>query len=254
MLLEIKDVSMRFGGILAVNQCSFGVEQGGITCLIGPNGAGKTTIFNMITGFLQPTAGTLFYKGNEITNLKPEKIVELGIVRTFQNLRLFNDMTVIENTMLSKQKQMGESIFNAVLRRRAVKREEQENYEESMEVLRYVGLGDKAMELTDNLSYAEQKLLTIARLLMADAEVLLLDEPASGLDNDSLELILPILRDLKKKGKTILLIEHNMDIIKSIADKVIFLNQGHVLGSGTAEEIMSNSELTQIYFGGGAYS
>lgn len=253
MILEIKDISISFGGIVAVDGCNFSVKEGEITCLIGPNGAGKTTIFNMITGFLKTKSGSIVYKGKEITHLKPEKIVGLGIARTFQNLRLFNEMSVLENVMISKLHQKGESVLYSIFRRNLLKKEEMENRERAERILEYVGLDKKKNEITDNLSYAEQKLLTIARLLMTEADLLLLDEPASGLDKHSLDFVLPLIKDLKKRGKTILLIEHNMDIIKSVADKVVFLNQGKVLGIGSAEEIMGNEQLTEIYFGGGSH-
>lgn len=254
MLLKIDHVSVRFGGIIAVNDSNFSVKEHEITCLIGPNGAGKTTLFNLITGFLVPSSGNIYFRDRNITGVKPEEIVRLGIARTFQNLRLFNEMTVLENMLLAVQGENSQSVFRPLFLRRQAKKAEAKNIERAMETLKYVGLGDKAMEITDNLSYAEQKLLTIGRLLMTEADVLLLDEPASGLDKNSLERVMPLIQDLKKQKKTILLIEHNMDIIRSIADQVVFLNQGQVLGVGTAEEIMSNTALTEIYFGGGAHS
>lgn len=253
MLLQIEHVSKYFGGIIAVNDCHFSVSENKITCLIGPNGAGKTTIFNLITGFLQPTSGRIRFKGKDITNLAPQHIVALGIARSFQNLRLFNQMTVVENVMLAKQDQIGEKLFNTLFYWETVQQADRKTYEEAMEYIRYVGLEQKSLEIVENLSYAEQKLLTIARLLMTEAPLLLLDEPTSGLDHDSLERVLPVIEGLTKAGKTILLIEHNMDIIKDLGDQVIFLNQGHVLGVGTPEAIMSNQELTDIYFGGGVH-
>jgi ABC-type branched-subunit amino acid transport system ATPase component len=253
MLLRIEHVSVRFGGIVAVNDSNFTVKENEITCLIGPNGAGKTTLFNLITGFLTPTTGSIHFRDQNITGMKPEKIVRLGIARTFQNLRLFNDMTVLENMLLAVPGKYNQSILRPLFLRPRLKKIEAGNIERALETLEYVGLGGKAGEIVDNLSYAEQKLLTIGRLLMTEADVLLLDEPASGLDKNSLDRIMPLVQDLKRQNKTILLIEHNMDIIRSIADQVVFLNQGQVLGVGTAEEIMSNPALTEIYFGGGAH-
>jgi ABC-type branched-subunit amino acid transport system ATPase component len=253
MLLRIEHVSVRFGGIVAVNDSNFTVKENEITCLIGPNGAGKTTLFNLITGFLTPTTGSIHFRDQNITGMKPEKIVRLGIARTFQNLRLFNDMTVLENMLLAVPGKYNQSILRPLFLRPRLKKIEAGNIERALETLEYVGLGGKAGEIVDNLSYAEQKLLTIGRLLMTEADVLLLDEPASGLDKHSLDRIMPLVQDLKRQNKTILLIEHNMDIIRSIADQVVFLNQGQVLGVGTAEEIMSNPALTEIYFGGGAH-
>jgi len=253
MLLRIEHVSVRFGGIVAVNDSNFTVNENEITCLIGPNGAGKTTLFNLITGFLVPSSGSIYFRDQNITGMKPEKIVRLGIARTFQNLRLFNDMTVLENMLLAVPGRYNQSVFRPLFLRGQLKKTEAKNIERALETLEYVGLGGKASEIVDNLSYAEQKLLTIGRLLMTEADVLLLDEPASGLDKNSLDRIMPLVLDLKRQNKTILLIEHNMDIIRSIADQVIFLNQGQVLGVGTAEEIMSNPDLTEIYFGGGVH-
>lgn len=250
MLLRIEHVSVRFGGIVAVNDSHFTVRENEITCLIGPNGAGKTTLFNLITGFLTPTSGSIYFRDRNITGMKPESIVRLGIARTFQNLRLFNEMTVLENLLLAVPGRYNQSIFRPLFLRRQLKKAEVQNINRAMETLEYVGLGGKAFEITDNLSYAEQKLLSIGRLLMTEADVLLLDEPASGLDKNSLDRVMPLIQDLKRQNKTILLIEHNMDIVRGIADQVVFLNQGQVLGVGTAEEIMSNPALTEIYFGG----
>lgn len=250
MYLKVEHIDKYFGGIQAVKDCNFEMEEGKITCLIGPNGAGKTTIFNLITGFLPPSSGKIYFKDEDITNASPHHILKKGIARSFQNLRLFNHMTVIENVMLAEQKQSGENFGNVLFRWRSVKKKDIEIYEKAMGYLEYVGLAHKPFEVVENLSYAEQKLLTIARLLMTESDLLLLDEPASGLDNESLELVLPVVKNLKKSGKTVLLIEHNMDIIKELADLVVFLNQGNVLGVGTSEEIMGNKELTDIYFGG----
>lgn len=253
MLLRVEHVSVRFGGIVAVNDSHFTVRENEITCLIGPNGAGKTTLFNLITGFLTPTSGSIYFRDKNITGMKPETIVRLGIARTFQNLRLFNDMTVLENLLLAVPGRHNQSIIRPLFLRRHLRKAEDEIINRAMKTLEYVGLGGKALEITDNLSYAEQKLLSIGRLLMTEADVLLLDEPASGLDKNSLDRIMPLIQDLRRQNKTILLIEHNMDIVRGIADQVVFLNQGQVLGIGTAEEIMSNPALTEIYFGGGAH-
>ncbi|BDG59837.1 ABC transporter ATP-binding protein [Caldinitratiruptor microaerophilus] len=251
MLLEVDHVSMHFGGLVAVSDCTFGVRQGTVTSLIGPNGAGKTTVFNLITGFLRPTTGRIRYEGRDVTGLSPQRLLRMGVARTFQNLRLHLQMTVLENVMLTAQRQPGEDMWSLFLRPRMTSRAEAEVRERALEHLDFVGLADRAGELADNLSYAEQKLLSIARILMTEARLLLLDEPASGLDPDSLRTVLPVVRRLVERGKTVLLIEHNMDLVKELADEIVFLHQGTVLAQGKPADVMSNAELTAIYFGGG---
>jgi branched-chain amino acid transport system permease protein len=248
-ILSVQGVARSFGGIQAVDNCSFDVPPGRITGLIGPNGAGKTTVFNLITGFLSASHGSIRLQGRELLGLAPHRVERLGVVRTFQHLRLWSKMSVIENVLLGCATAAGENVFSLFLRAGAVRAEEQRARERAMEVLQFFGLTDRAYELAEDLAYPEQKLLSMARIFATDAPVLLLDEPTSGLDSESLGRIVPMVRRLVDHGKTVLLIEHNMELIAELADQVVFLHQGRVLAAGPPAEITRDPALTEIYFG-----
>jgi branched-chain amino acid transport system permease protein len=248
-IMTIEKVSKAFGGIQAVEACSFEVPPGLITGLIGPNGAGKTTIFNLITGFLRADGGSIRYKGEELQGLPPHQIEARGVVRTFQHLRLWSKMTVLENVLLGCRTPLGENVLTLFLRPGRVRAEEAAARERAMEVLRFFSLADRAQELAEDLAYPEQKLLSMARIFATEAEILLLDEPTSGLDTDSLHKIVPMVRKLVEHGKTVLLIEHNMELIAQLSDEVVFLHQGRVMARGRADQITRDPALTEIYFG-----
>jgi len=248
-ILSVQGVARSFGGIQAVDNCTFDVPPGRITGLIGPNGAGKTTVFNLITGFLSASHGSIRLQGRELLGLAPHRVERLGVVRTFQHLRLWGKMSVIENVLLGCATPAGENVASLFLRRGAVRAEEQRARERAMEVLRFFGLSDRAQELAEDLAYPEQKLLSMARIFATDAPVMLLDEPTSGLDSESLGRIVPMVRRLVDHGKTVLLIEHNMELIAELADQVVFLHQGRVLAAGPPAEITRDPALTEIYFG-----
>ncbi len=248
-VLQLQGVSRSFGGIQAVDSCTFDVPPGVITGLIGPNGAGKTTVFNLITGFLSASHGSIRLQGAEILGLPPHRVERLGVVRTFQHLRLWNKMSVLENVLLGCATPAGENVFSLFMRAGAVRAEERRARERAMEVLQFFGLADRAPELAEDLAYPEQKLLSMARIFATDAPVLLLDEPTSGLDSESLGRIVPLVRRLVEHGKTVLLIEHNMELISELSDQVVFLHQGRVLAAGPPAEITRDPALTEIYFG-----
>jgi branched-chain amino acid transport system ATP-binding protein len=248
--LTASGVEVSFGGLRALQDCSFTVEKGRITCLVGPNGAGKTTIFNVITGFLKPNAGTVAFQGKTLDGLKPQAIVAAGIARTFQNLRLFVDLTAIDNVVVALPAQSGEEPMAAIFRPLHVARAHTRKREEAMRILDEVGLAARAGDFVRNLSYGEQKLLTVARGLATGAELLLLDEPASGLSASALDQIMVLLRRLQSEGKTLLVVEHNTRVVQQIADEVLFLHQGHLMARGTPAEIISDPALAEIYFGG----
>lgn len=248
--LEAQGLDHHFGGLHALRDCSFTISRQRITCLVGPNGAGKTTIFNAITGFLRPDRGAVIFKGRNLTNLRPQRILRAGIGRTFQNLRLFVDLTALDNTMVALQGQFGEEPLGAIFRPFHTSATQRRRREEAMRHLEHVGLGRKADEFVRNLSYGEQKLLTIARVLATGAELLLLDEPASGLSAGALDNIMALLHRLRDEGKTLLVVEHNTRVVQQIADDVLFLHQGHLMAAGTPERIISDPELAEIYFGG----
>jgi len=248
-ILSLQGVSKAFGGIHAVQDCTFDVTPRLITGLIGPNGAGKTTVFNLITGFLRADAGSVRFKGKEILGLAPHRVEAKGVVRTFQHLRLWGKMSVLENVLVGCRSPLGENVLTLFLRPGRVRAEEAAAHERGMQVLEFFGLADRAREVAEDLAYPEQKLLSMARMLATDADVLLLDEPTSGLDTDSLGRIVPVVRRLVERGKTVLLIEHNMELISQLSDEVVFLHQGRVLARGRPAEITRDPALTEIYFG-----
>ena len=248
--LRAEGVNVSFGGLRALNDCGFTIEKGRITCLVGPNGAGKTTIFNVITGFLRPNSGTVSFKGQTLDGMAPRAIVGLGIARTFQNLRLFVDLTALDNVLTALPDQVGESPLPAMFRPFHVAKTQAARRVEAMRILDHVGLADRGGAFVRNLSYGEQKLLTVARGLATGAELLLLDEPASGLSAAALEQIMVLLRRLRNEGMTLLVVEHNTRVVRQIADDVLFLHQGHLMAQGAPEDIVNDPALAEIYFGG----
>jgi branched-chain amino acid transport system ATP-binding protein len=248
--LAVNDVAVRFGGLQALNGTSFAIERGRITCLVGPNGAGKTTIFNVVTGFLKPIAGHVAFQGRTLDRLRPQAIVRAGIARTFQNLRLFADLTARDNVLTALPGLFGEAPLGAIFRPLHTARTQARRREEARAILAHVGLADRADDVVRNLSYGEQKLLTIARVLATGAELLLLDEPASGLAAGALDRVMALLRRLQQEGKTLLVVEHNTRVVQRIADHVLFLHQGTLIAEGPPERITSDPKLAEIYFGG----
>jgi ABC-type branched-subunit amino acid transport system ATPase component len=251
-LMRVADLSKRFGGIHAVRGVSFDVHRGAATSLIGPNGAGKTTIFNLITGALRADTGSVMFEGAELRGLAPHQVARKGISRTFQDLRLFGSMTVLETVMVSFQHQLGEHPPAMLIRPRAVRKQERELRERAREILERVGLGGQEKRVAATLSYAEQKLLVISRSIAMRADVWLLDEPASGLDGDALIQFAALLRSLVDDGQTVLIVEHNLRLVEQVSDWVLFLDQGQLKAEGTPKDIFANRELQEIYMGGGA--
>ncbi len=248
--LAATGLKKRFGGLQALDGSTFAITQGLITCLVGPNGAGKTTIFNVITGFLRPEEGSVTFRGKSLDRLSPQAVVHAGIGRTFQNLRLFTDLTAEDNVLVSLPHQSGEEPISAMLRPFHIGRTQRTRRDEARACLDHVGLADRAAQRVRNLSYGEQKLLTIARVLATGAELILLDEPASGLAAGALEQLIALLRKLQTEGKTLLVVEHNTRVVQQIADEVLFLHQGHLLAQGEPAKIIADPALAEIYFGG----
>ncbi|WP_158744465.1 ABC transporter ATP-binding protein [Acidisphaera sp. L21] len=248
--LQVSGLNKNFGGLQALRDCSFAIEKGRITCLVGPNGAGKTTVFNAITGFLRPESGSVQFQGRSLDRLPPRAIVRSGIARSFQNLRLYADMTVLENVTSALPGQFGEQPLSAIFRPFRTARAMRQANEQAAGILEHVGLGDQARVWTRNLSYGEQKLLCIARLLATGADLLLLDEPTSGLSGEALDRVMALLRRLQAEGKSQLVVEHNTRVVMAIADEVVFLHGGHVLAQGSPAEITADPALAEIYFGG----
>lgn len=248
-LLTLSGVSKSFGGIEAIRGCTMGVERGLVTGLIGPNGAGKTTLFNIITGFLRADRGDITYDGRDIGRLSPEVIAKLGIVRSFQNLRLWSDMSVLDNVLLALNGHFGESLWGLFANWRGVEEERLRNVLRAQAILEDFGLVEKMHERVDTLGYAEQKVLSLARITASDATFLLLDEPASGLDGIWLDKLSIKIRQLAKEGRTVLLIEHNFELIAALSDVIYFLDRGELIRRGSSAEIRSDKRLHEVYFG-----
>ncbi|MDD5193232.1 MAG: ABC transporter ATP-binding protein [Candidatus Nanoarchaeia archaeon] len=248
MLLEIKKLEKSFDGIKAVTGCDFAVKENEIAALIGPNGAGKTTVFNLITGLVKPDNGEILFKGELLNGLEPHEISSLGIARTFQLIRLFPELSVMENLLLAKQKQ-GERLIKNFTKPNFIKKEELSNIDRCLEFLKLVGLEEKRNEFAKNLSYGQQKLLEIARAMSTEADLILLDEPVAGVNPVMRDKIKRIIFDLKKQGKTILFIEHDMKFLMDISDKIIVMDHGEEIAIGTPQEIQNNKQVAEAYLG-----
>lgn len=248
-ILEVKGLCRSFGGIQAVDNFSMGLERGKITALVGPNGCGKTTAFNMITGFLKPDTGRIHYEARDITNLPAHRMAGMGIVRSWQDVRVFQGMTVLDNVLLARQNQGGERLRKLFFVPWRMKKEQKTHLEKALFYLEIAGLHYHALEIARNLSYAEQKLLAIARLLATEASVLLLDEPSSGVDPNWVKNLMQIIRELSRSGKTICIVEHNLEVVRETSDTVYFMAEGKKVAQGKAETLMAAPELREIYFG-----
>lgn len=241
-LLEVKGLVKDFGGLRAVDHCSFGVEQGTITALIGPNGAGKTTVFNLITGLLHPTAGHIWFEGQEITGLPPHRIKALGIGRTFQIPRELPDLTVLENVILHAPQQGISNLFRSGI--------SPHEREQAMALLEFVGLAGMAGQKAGRLSYGQKKLLELAAILMGKPRLILLDEPAAGVNPAFLEIILERIVELNRAGITFFVIEHNMEVVMSFSHFVIVMANGRVLTQGEPYQVQRDPKTLQAFLGG----
>lgn len=249
VLLSATGLSKNFGGIRAVNDAQIQVQKGSITGLIGPNGAGKTTLFNLLSNFIKPDRGQVLFDGEPIHHLQPHQIALQGCVRTFQVARVLSRLSVLENMLLATQKQTGENFFNVWFQRGRVRQEERENKERAMSVLESVGLAAKARDYAGALSGGQRKLLEIARALMTHPKLILLDEPAAGVNPTLIGQICEHIINWNKEGITFLIIEHNMDVIMSLCDRVWVLAEGTNLAHGTPEEIQNNPAVLEAYLG-----
>lgn len=250
-MLKLENTTIRFGGLVAVNEVNFEIEEGAIFGLIGPNGAGKTTLFNIISGVNKPTSGKVIFNGKEIQGTQPYKINQLGIARTYQNINLFKKMTVLENVMVGCHSMSKSGFFSSILRTKSQEAEEKSIVEKSMEILEFMELKEKASFKASNLSYGEQRRLEISRALASDPKLLLLDEPAAGMNGKEKEKLSEIIKKINKKGITVLLVEHDMKLVMKITDTICVLNYGKKLALGNPSAIQNNKEVVEAYLGGG---
>ncbi|MFA9379506.1 MAG: ABC transporter ATP-binding protein [Acetanaerobacterium sp.] len=248
-ILQTNELGITFDGLVALSDVEFHADQGDITAIIGPNGAGKTTFFNLIAGFYTPTKGTVSYAGKDITKLKPYERAEAGIARTFQNINLFRDMSVLDNALVGLHCRSKSNVLDSMLRTPRQRKEEKALRTEVMETLEFLGLADVALEKAGSLSYGMQKNLEIARALASRPKIVLLDEPASGLNTQDLKELSKRILGIRDRGIAVVLIEHKMDVVMSISDKIMVLNFGREIAFGTPDEIKNNHEVIEAYLG-----
>lgn len=245
-IIEIHGLTKHFDGVLAVSELDLSVPRGLVTAIIGPNGAGKTTLFHMITGFLRPDKGSIHFKGHDLVRFAPYRVARLGIARTFQDLRLIRQMTLLDNVLLATSTSECEGLLSS-LRRGYLRCVESANRKKAIEWLEFVGLQDNSGSLAGELSYGQQKLLSLACCLATGAELLLLDEPVAGVSPTTTERLLEYLAQLPSLGRTVLFIEHNLDAVRSVADRVVVMDEGRKIAEGSWDDVSAASNVLEAY-------
>ena len=248
-ILEVANLTLKFGGLTALDDVSFDIAEGEILGLIGPNGAGKTTCFNAVTGVYRPTSGAIRFQGRSLAGVKRYRITKLGIARTFQNIRLFPSMTALENVLVGADAQHSTGMASALFRLPRHRREEREGHETAMELLRFMGIHKKADELAANLSYGDQRRLEIARAMATGPKLICLDEPAAGFNPAEKVELMNLIRKVRDRGFTVLLIEHDMKLVMGVTDRIVVLEFGRKIAEGKPAEIRDNPAVIAAYLG-----
>jgi branched-chain amino acid transport system ATP-binding protein len=250
--MTIEQVAVRFGGLVAISDMNFSVGEGEIVSLIGPNGAGKTTAFNVMTGFLVPSAGRVTYRDTLLNGLKPHQIADLGLIRTFQRTSVFPNDTVYDNLLIGLHRQVRVRLLDAILGLPGARASERKLRQRASELIEWVGLERRAHDPAGSLSYGEQRLVGVALALAAEPSMLLLDEPVSGMNASETHRIVELIRSIRDRGITILLVEHDMPMVMSVSDRIVVLNYGRIIAEGTPDVIRNDPAVIEAYLGHGA--